>query len=104
MSTNSDPFHWADAITPDAPPAEPVEEKSPFPDEAEEARRSAAVARAYEGWVEELESEGAPAPTMTPAGPSEYPQFAYLLDATPEQQDRLTKAVSDELQRDAGGA
>lgn len=68
--------------------------------DAEIARVQAAIGDAYDDWVQGIDAAGeAPPPTMTPDGPSEYPQFAYLLDATPEQQDALQKAVNDGISR-----
>lgn len=67
-----------------------------------QAAVQAAIADAYDEWVEELEADP-PAPTMDPKGPSEYPQYAYLLDATPEQQDKLTKAVRSAIDATTAG-
>lgn len=63
-------------------------------EERKQARTQQAIADAYDEWVAELE-KNPPAPTMTPTGRSEYPQYAYLVDATPAQQIKLTKAVND---------
>lgn len=63
---------------------------------ADEARKSAAVARAHADWVASLE-ENPPAPTMDPAGASAYPENAFLIDASPEQIEDLGRRVRDGL-------
>lgn len=65
---------------------------------ADEARKSAAVARAHSQWVESM-GENTPRPTMDPTGPSAYPETPELIDASADQIDDLRKRVRDELGR-----
>lgn len=92
----------ADVIGTDGQPVAPgprfdegMPEPSPqFDTIADEARKSAAVARAHAEWVAEL---GPQTPTMSPDGPSAYPENSELIDATPEQLRDLGKRVRREL-------